>query len=139
MGEIILENQASTKVSYIEFAENLRASRMLCETEPLKWLVEKETGNGFKAKYMTWTKVWLWVAKKYDNDFEFTVLEVGEEHVLANLRVKNSKATLGLKLETFVNKRTGKTHKETIEQVQMRIFVKLVANITGFGLNLWMK
>ena len=126
------------KINYIEFQENIKESAKICREEPTKWLTKKTTGKGFAADYMTWTKVWLWVSKKYDNDFEFKVLEVGEEHVLATLRVLGSESTLGLKLESFI-KRDGKVHKETIEQVQMRIFVKLVANITGFGLNLWLK
>lgn len=123
-----------------------------------KLLSTKKTKGGFSGEYLTWTLVYKWLVERYE--FNFEVLEIktsndgSQGYVKARLTINkqyiykdgiliktidcNYQQTLALTLETFV-KQDGTFYQETPEQLQMRVFVKLVANLTGFGFHLWEK
>lgn len=85
------------------------------------------------------------IVKEYIYDKDKKLIETNEV---------NENQTLCLTLETFkrfikdkdgkyiLDKEGNKTfeyYQESPEQLQMRVFVKMVANLTGFGFHLWEK
>ena len=88
-----------------------------------------------------------WLIKNYDFNFEVIEIKTSQDgstgFVKASLEVidkdeKTYKQTLVLSLETF-KRANGEFYQESPEALQMRVFVKLVANLTGFGFHLWEK
>ena len=86
------------------------------------------------------------MVKTYDFVFEVNEIKTTNDgangYVKATLIVneedKQYKQTLALTLDTYI-RNDGTFYQETPEQLQMRVFVKLVANMTGFGFHLWEK
>jgi len=83
------------------------------------------------------------MVKTYDFVFEVNEIKTTNDgangYVKATLVVneedKQYKQTLALTLDTYI-RNDGTFYQETPEQLQMRVFVKLVANMTGFGFHL---
>lgn len=138
--------------------ENKEYCKKLCNENP-KLLSKKETKGGFSGDYITWTLVYKWLVKNYDFNFEVIEVKTSQDgsngYVKAKLHLTkeyiydkdkklietneiNEIQTLALTLETF-KRTTGDFYQESPEQLQMRVFVKLVANLTGFGFHLWEK
>ena len=111
-----------------------------------KLIMTKKNKGGFDGNYLTWTLVYKWMVKTYDFVFEVNEIKTTNDgangYVKATLIVneedKQYKQTLALTLDTYI-RNDGTFYQETPEQLQMRVFVKLVANITGFGFHLWEK
>ena len=107
---------------------------------------KKKNKGGFDGNYLTWTLVYKWMVKTYDFVFEVNEIKTTNDgangYVKATLVVneedKQYKQTLALTLDTYI-RNDGTFYQETPEQLQMRVFVKLVANMTGFGFHLWEK
>lgn len=141
--------------------ENKKKCKEICEKNP-KLLRKKETKGGFNGEYLTWTLVYKWMVKNYEFNFEVleikTSLDGSTGYVRAQLVLVKEKIfneekelvreepiffsqTLALSLETFARKnKEGQIvdyYQESPEALQMRVFVKLVANLTGFGFHLW--
>lgn len=126
--------------------ENKEQCKAAVETNP-KLISKKETKGGFSGEYLTWTLVYKWLIKNYDFNFEVIEIKTSQDgstgFVKASLEVidkdeKTYKQTLVLSLETF-KRANGEFYQESPEALQMRVFVKLVANLTGFGFHLWEK
>lgn len=125
--------------------ENKNKCKEICEKNP-HVLSKKTTKGDFTGIYITWTFVYKWLVQNYD--FNFEVLEVktsidgSSGFVKARLTIYADtytySQTLALTLETF-KRANGEFYQESPEQLQMRVFVKLVANLTGFGFHLWEK
>ena len=111
-----------------------------------KLIMTKKNKGGFDGNYLTLTLVYKWMVKTYDFVFEVNEIKTTNDgangYVKATLVVneedKQYKQTLALTLDTYI-RNDGTFYKETPEQLQMRVFVKLVANMTGFGFHLWEK
>ena len=111
-----------------------------------KLIMTKKNKGGFDGNYLTWTLVYKWMVKTYDFVFEVNEIKRTNDgangYVKATLVVneedKQYKQTLALTLDTYI-RNDGTFYQETPEQLQMRVFVKLVANMTGFGFHLWEK
>lgn len=111
-----------------------------------KLIMTKKNKGGFDGNYLTWTLVYKWMVKNYDFVFEVNEIKTTNDgangYVKATLIVKEEdkqyKQCLALTLDTYI-RNDGTFYQETPEQLQMRVFVKLVANITGFGFHLWEK
>lgn len=109
-----------------------------------KLIMTRKNKGGFDGNYLTWTLVYKWMVKTYDFVFEVNEIKTTNDgangYVKATLIVneedKQYKQCLALTLDTYI-KQDGTFYQETPEQLQMRVFVKLVANITGFGFHLW--
>lgn len=124
-------------------------NKKTCEdtTKQKPFLVSsKKSKGGFEGSYITWTLVYRWMVEHYDFVFEVDEIKTTNDgangYVKATLLVREDgevyRQTLALTLETYV-KKDDTFYQETPEQLQMRVFVKLVANITGFGFHLWEK
>lgn len=129
-------------ISFEEWTKNKDYCKEVVSKNP-KLLQKKATKGGFSGDYLNWLIVWKWMKKNYpDFVFEINEIEVHKEisgWIKGTLIIKNvSMGTFVLTMETF-KKSNGEFYQETPEQLQMRIFVKLVANITGFGIHLWEK
>lgn len=124
---------------------NKKTCKELCENNP-RLLSKKETKGGFSGEYLTWTLVYKWMVKNFDFNFEVLETKTSQDgstgFVKASLEIydndKTYKQTLILSLETF-KRANGDYYQESPEALQMRVFVKLVANLTGFGFHLWEK
>ena len=111
-----------------------------------KLIMTKKNKGGFDGNYLTWTLVYKWMVKTYDFVFEVDEIKTTNDgangYVKATLLVKEDsevyRQTLALTLDTYI-RNDGTFYQETPEQLQMRVFVKLVANMTGFGFHLWEK
>lgn len=109
-------------------------------------LETKKNKGGLDGQYLTWTLVYKWMVKTYDFIFEVNEIKTTNDstngYVKATLVVneedKQYKQCLALTLDTY-KRNDGTFYQETPEQLQMRVFVKLVANMTGFGFHLWEK
>lgn len=125
--------------------ENKKQCKEVVDKNP-KLLSKKETKGGFSGEYLTWTLVYKWMINNYDFNFEVIEIKTSQDgstgYVKASLEVedkednKKYKQTLVLSLETF-KRANGDFYQESPEALQMRVFVKLVANLTGFGFHLW--
>lgn len=129
-----------------DWLENKKKCKEIVEKNP-KLLSKKETKGGFSGEYITWTLVYKWMINNYDFNFEVIEIKTSTDgsngFVKASLEVedkdnKKYKQTLVLSLETF-KRQNGEFYQESPEALQMRVFVKLVANLTGFGFHLWEK
>lgn len=127
-------------VSFEEFEKNFKEG--IIKEKEQDWVTELKFNENLKLRYMTWTKVWQWMKKNYPK-FIFKVEEIQpKEYVIASLWIDEEtygRISLNLEYTEKIDKKTGikKEIKETPEKVQMRVFVKLVANLTGFGFHLW--
>lgn len=129
-------------IDFETWTKNKEECKELIKRNP-QVLQKKATKGGFSGDYLNWLIVWKWLKKNYpDFIFETKEIETNKEisgWIKASLTINGKMlGTLSLTLETF-KKANGEYYQETPEQLQMRIFVKLVANITGFGIHLWEK
>lgn len=130
------------KITYEEWKNNREEAIKLIEKNP-RYLKSRTTKGNFTGDYFNWLVVWRWLKSKYEDFvFETTKIELGSEvsgYIKGKLTINNKVlGELSLNLESF-KKSDGTYYQETAEQLQMRVFVKLVANITGFGIHLWEK
>ena len=127
------------------WVENKNSCEETVKKNP-KLIMTKKNKGGFDGNYLTWTLVYKWMVKTYDFVFEVNEIKTTNDgakgYVKATLVVneedKQYKQTLALTLDTYI-RNDGTFYQETPEQLQMRVFVKLVANMTGFGFHLWEK
>ena len=131
-------------MNFEKWFKNKDECKRICNENP-KVLSTKKTKGGFEGTYLTWTLVYKWLVKNYEFQFEVVEIKTSNDgssgYVIAKLTIDNVSQQLALTLETFQRQLNGKVefYQETPEQLQMRVFVKLVANITGFGFHLWEK
>ena len=136
-------------ISFEEFSKNREQCIEMVNKFP-NLISKRETKGGFTGDYLTWLHVWKWVRRNY-NWIGFEVVEVRVSEAYAgyvigrifDIESGKNLGQLGLNLESFkrVDFKTKETTyvNETVEQLQMRVFVKLIANYTGFGIHLWEK
>lgn len=98
-----------------------------------QFFIKRSTKGGFAGTYLTWSIVWSWMKKNYP-DFNFFVKEIDKtSHIVGELWINgNLVGNTALNLEQYQN------HAETPEQLINRVFVKLVAQYTGYGFHLWL-
>lgn len=125
-------------VPYDQFLENKKEAIEKCQSS--SWLDTIPTNDAMK--YINWVKVHQWMKKFYPSN-KFFVTDISPKNfVKGKLLIEGwnmGELSLSLNLKVVTNKKTGDKFEkqETPEQLQMRVYVKLVANITGFGLHLW--
>lgn len=124
-----MENKKN--ISYEEWEENYKECMELHQSgSPV--FENRQTKGGFSGTYMAWYHIWAWIKKKYP-DFKYLVTEIDKtSYIKGELWINGI-----LQGSTVLNLEQFQTHAETPEQLVNRVFVKLVAQYTGYGFHLW--
>lgn len=129
-----MENNKKKNITHQQWDDNYNECKNECLNNFKNWISVKPNNKGFSGNYISWTKVWNWLKLNYP-DFNFNVETIGDNYVCGSLNINGEKmGSTVLTLTTFKN-----GEKETPEQVINRVFVKLVAQYTGFGFHLWLE
>lgn len=130
--DINIKKDLKHLINFEEWQANYDEAKKICLENQDEWLSLKPNNQGFNGFYMSWVKVWHWLKYNYPN-FAFKVLNIGPNYVSGNLFINETEmGSTVLTLSTF---KSG--DQETPEQLINRVFVKLVAQYTGFGFHLW--
>lgn len=129
-----MEKNKISIISHEQWDTNYNECKNECLNNFNDWISIKPNNKGFNGNYISWTKVWNWLKLNYP-DFNFNVESIGDNYVSGSLNINGEKmGSTVLTLSIF--KEGG---QETPEQLINRVFVKLVAQYTGFGFHLWLE
>lgn len=94
---------------------------------------KKDDSKSVDLYYATWSDILIWMKLRYPNHV-FTVKQITLDDVVCQLYINGD-----LQMETLLSAETfSKSNtKETKEKIVQRVYVKLVAMVTGFGIELW--
>lgn len=93
----------------------------------------KDESKVVDLHYATWSDILIWMKLRYPNHI-FTVKQVTTDDVICQLYINGD-----LQMETLLSAEvyTKSNTKESKEKIVQRVYVKLVAMVTGFGIELW--
>lgn len=93
----------------------------------------KDESKSVDLHYATWSDILIWMKLRYPNHV-FTVKQITLDDVVCQLYINGD-----LQMETLLSAETytKSNTKESKEKIVQRVYVKLVAMVTGFGIELW--
>lgn len=138
-----MNNEKRFYITKEEFLSNMEEFKQATSTglinHPIKELngfsvklLQKTNDKKFTGTYATWSDVLIWMKIKYPNHF-FVVKDVKGNDIIGQLFINGD-----LQMETLLSTEIYSSgHKEKSEALVLRVYTKLVAMVTGFGIDLW--